>query len=341
MSTPEIYRGANVLVRDYMDVKKGDNVLITTDTATDIETAKAILGSAYEAGAKVGVLNIPQLPLQGKLADPYIPTTLTAAAATCDVWIDLTFPYIAGSNTHSEAVESGVRYLLGGDMGAGGLARMFGLVDLDRYFCAYRKFEDILSNGVGKSVRVTDPLGTDVVFTVGKPGFGKPRRASKGGTYLVPGSCTLFPELETVRGDICVNAVFHEYFTQLDSPLRITVDGKIQSVVGGGADHAALDRALRRAGGGDYGYIIHFTYGMNPGARTSSRSFIENSRVMGNNAVGMGLPWWVPGGGENHPDAVLSKQSIWIEGEQVIRDGLPYGSAALTEAASYLVPLLL
>ena len=38
-------------------------------------------------------------------------------------------------------------------------------------------------------------------------------------------------------------------------------------------------------------------------------------------AAGLGLPWWVPGGGENHPDAVVTEQSIWIDGAPVVADG--------------------
>ena len=123
-------------------------------------------------------------------------------------------------------------------------------------------------------------------------------------------------DLESVQGKVCFVSVFHEYFTELADVITLTVDGRIREVKGGGVDRLVLDRALLRAGGGQYGYLIHFTYGMNPAARRTGRSFIEDSRVIGNNAVGMGLPWWMPGGGENHPDAVLSKQSIWIDGNQ-------------------------
>jgi 2,5-dihydroxypyridine 5,6-dioxygenase len=148
----------------------------------------------------------------------------------------------------------------------------------------------------------------------------------------------MFPELESVKGTLKFTAIFHEYFTTLSDPLTVHVDGKIKAIEGGGADRLLLDRPLRRAGGGEYGFVIHLTYGMNPGARTTGQSFIEDSRVMGNNAVGMGLPWWMPGGGENHPDAVLSKQSIWIDGEQVVQDGLPIAKE-LIEPAKGLIPL--
>ena len=99
-----------------------------------------------------------------------------------------------------------------------------------------------------------------------------------------------------------------------------------------------MDRALRRAGGGEYGYVIHFTHGIHPAARLTGRSFIEDMRVTGNNAVGLGLPWWVPGGGENHPDAILSEQSIWIDGEKLVEDGAFVAPALLAKLGAELAP---
>jgi 2,5-dihydroxypyridine 5,6-dioxygenase len=56
--------------------------------------------------------------------------------------------------------------------------------------------------------------------------------------------------------------------------------------------------------------------------------------VKGNNAIGLGIPWWLPGGGENHPDAVVLSQSMWIDGKPVVRDGslVPPDLARLEQA---------
>lgn len=338
LRVPSLRSAADTLV-DYMGVKAGENVVITVDTDTEAAVTSAVFQSALAVSPSTAVLTMPRLPYQGGLADPYIPASIAAAVKNCDVWIDLAFPYMAGSHVHDEATREGkVRYLLGGDMGHGGLLRLFGAVDLDRYFETLRPYEEVLTTRPGRQVRITDPHGTDVTFKLAEAPYGKPRRAEKPGTYLVPGSCTMFPELESVKGTVCFVSVFHEYFTELADPVMLTVDGRIREVRGGGADRLVLERALKRAGGGEYGYLIHFTYGMNPAARRTGRSFIEDSRVVGNNAVGMGLPWWMPGGGENHPDAVLSKQSIWIDGKQVVENGLAI-DPALHDAAAALIPL--
>ena len=75
-----------------------------------------------------------------------------------------------------------------------------------------------------------------------------------------------------------------------------------------------------RAGGERYGYVIHFSYGFHPAVRPEN--LMESIRVPGNSAVGFGLPWWEPGGGENHPDGITTMQSIWIEDVQIVEDGM-------------------
>ena len=96
---------------------------------------------------------------------------------------------------------------------------------------------------------------------------------------------------------------------------------------------------LKRASGEGLGYIIHFTCGIHPAARYTGNCFLEDQRVPGYNAVGLGLPFWMPGGGENHPDAVLSKQSLWLDGDQIVKDGLIVGPPDLAELAQDLKPL--
>jgi 2,5-dihydroxypyridine 5,6-dioxygenase len=332
-------QGAAALVGDYMSIKKGETVLITADTETETAAVEAVFRAVRAQGATPSVMIFPQVPFQGALADPYVPATLAPAVKSCDAWIDLTFPYLAGAHAYEEAMATKqVRYLLGGDMGAAGMARLFGSVNMHEYYSIFEKLQRFVAEAVGRTVRITDPLGTDVSFELDKPGIVKPRYADKPGSYLVPGSCGLFPVLESVRGTICFTAIFHEYFASLPEPLVLKVDGKIREVSGPANHRIVLDRALRRAGNGEYGNIIHFTYGMNPAARPTGKSFIEDSRVMGNNAVGMGLPWWIPGGGENHPDGIISNQSIWIDGEQIVRDGTIVGPASIADLAPALQP---
>jgi len=331
-------RGADVLVRDHFCVKPGETVAVTADSATDAGTIEAVVNAAAAAGAKPLLLTIPQLPFQGTLADPYIPEALGRAVSIADVWFDLTFPYLAGSQMHDKAMKAGrARYLLIGDVKAAGLDRLYGAVDLDRLFAVQEALDGFLTDSEGAECRITSPVGTDITLRLGRITTKKRRRTDVPGTSTVMGSAIFYPVPETVRGEIVLEAMFHEFYTILPEPIRLTVDDKIRELRGGGAHRIVADRALRRAAGGDYGRIIHLTIGFHPAAQFVGASFVEDIRSVGANAIGLGLPWWEPGGGENHPDAVVTAQSVWIGGRQIVRDGLPVYPGDLQDKLQQLV----
>ena len=333
----DVDKAAGVLVEDQMFVKAGESVVITADTHTDMVCANAIFNAAHRIGARPTIVFFPQLPFQGALADPYVPEPLGIALKHCDVRIDLCFPYLAGSHAHDEAMKTNrLRYLLGGDTHAPALVRLYGKVNRDALFVVQTGFDRLMLEAVGRRCRITNEQGMDVTFTVAKPGYEKLRRADRPGLNVPPGSGMIYPEPELVRGSVVIESVFHEYFTTRMSPMTVHVDGRIKEVKGGGAEQRAMHRALLRAGGGRYGYVIHFSYGFHPAARPET--MMESIRVPGNNAVGFGLPWWEPGGGENHPDGIASMQSIWIEDAQIVKDGVLVYPRELAQSAATLQP---
>jgi len=322
---PDLARAAERLVRDQMAVRPGEGVLITTDTAADASAAHAVFAAAGAAGARPNLMVLPQLPFQGKLADPYVAPALAAAAAASDVWIDLTLPYFAGSRVHDTAMKNRrTRYFLGVDLGGPGLARLYGGVDLDRLYAAQDALDALIARATGASCRIVNPAGTDVVFRLAKSTANKQRRLDRPGTISPPGSCLIYPELERVKGRVVLAKVFHEYYAVLPTLMTVHLDGRIRAVEGGGTERAVMERALRRAAGGGYGHIIHFTLGFHPATRWG-HGFIEDIRVAGTNAVGFGTPWWLPGGGENHPDRVVTEQTLWIDGALIAERGVVVG----------------
>jgi len=313
---------ADFIVRDFMCVAAKEQVVITADNATDPRGIDAIRNAVRVAGARMAVLTMQQLPHQGGLSDPYIPEPVVAAVKSCDVWFEMTFPYMSGSKAHAEAMKGGrVRSLNLLDLGAGGIARLFGQVNFDRLFALQDALDQLISANVGKQCRIANEKGTDITFMIAKPATRKLRKVNKPGTYTPPGSAVIYPEPETAKGTVVIEATFHEFHTLLKTPMRLEVNGRIQKIDGGSSDVKVLDRALRRAAGGEYGSVIHFSHGFHPAARFTGNSFNEDIRVIGNDAVGFGIPWWQPGGGENHPDGVVTMHSIWIDGKQIVDKG--------------------
>ncbi len=338
---PRLARAADILARDMMCIEEGESVLITADTGTDEVGTRAVQDAAYRLGAKVAsIVLAPPVPFQGGLADEYLPDHVKAAAGACDAWIDLCMPYLAGSRAFDDAMEKGrVRYFLGADIGTEAIVRLMGGADLEGMFALGDAFGELIAESAGKDCRIANAQGTDVTFTLGKPeGFALSKATGPGG-YFVPGTVMVYPEMESVKGSVVTSNMFHEYYTELAEPMTLEIDGKVREVIGGGPENKVMRRALARAGNGEFGYVVHFTCGFHPAARYTGKCFIEDQRVAGYNAIGLGLPFWVPGGGENHPDCVISMQSLWIEGQQVLKDGAIVAPAHLAAMAGDLHPI--
>jgi 2,5-dihydroxypyridine 5,6-dioxygenase len=333
-------RGAKVLLADHFCVRRGEHVTLTTDECTDPALIRILCDTAFALGAIPVVLGFSRLPFQGALADPFIPDPVAAAVCESDVWLDMCFPYMAGSTPFDKALErKRTRYLLLGDLDTASFGRLYGCLDFDKLFALQSAADQLFAGAEGKTAHITSPGGSDFRFTIGKPATVKHRRADQPGAQTIPGSAIFYPELESVQGRIVMEAVFHEYYSVPREPLVIEVDGKVRSVSGDG-DAIVMDRALRRAGGGEYGNVIHLTVGLNAAARMTGRSFIEDIRSVGCNAIGLGLPWWLPGGGENHPDGVVRQQSLWIEDELIIDKGLPAAGHVLASLLREASPSL-
>lgn len=339
---PVLFKAAERLLRDHLNLSEGEGVLITTDVRSDGVVASILQVVASGLGANPMIATIPTLPLQGKLGDPYLSDALRGAMERSDCWIDLTHPYIAGSDAHGQALKAGrTRCLVAGGMDSAALTHLYGTLSLDELYELQSAVDDLIAQSEGKHCRVTDRLGTDVEFILGKASGKKPRVASERGlSYSLPGSCVIYPDLKSVRGRIVVSSAMHDYYGKLQRPLTLEVDGAIQGILEYGPDADLLDRALRRAGGGEYGYVIHFSVGLHPGARFRGSCFVEDIRTVGANAIGFGKPWWEPGGGENHPDGILFHQDCWIDGDQILRNGAIVGPPSIAHIATQLTKKL-
>src|SRR3546814_17762 len=101
-------------VVDYMALKAGESLVITADVDTDVALTKSIYDAARACSAKPAIIVMPRLPFQGALADPFIPPGVAGAVSAADVWIDFTFPYMAGCHVHDEVTRPGkARYQIG------------------------------------------------------------------------------------------------------------------------------------------------------------------------------------------------------------------------------------
>lgn len=329
---PRLRRAADCLVHDQFCVAEGESVLVTANSDVDPALIDAVVQSVARRGAKPLVALAPALPFQGGLSDPYVGDSLAAAVVASDVWLDFCFPYHAGSRIHDQAMKARrCRYGLLTFSSAESLARLYGGVDFDALLDFNIAFMELVASAAGQTARFTCPAGTDVSFVLDEVKLKRSRSCSTPGMDTVPGAQSLYPTKDSVKGRIVIQALFDERYRRLRKPITIHAEGRITRVEGAAPEDAAsFDRALRRASGqDDRGTFVHFTYGFHPAARFTGEQFVEDIRLPGTNAIGMGLPWWEAGGGENHPDGVVLDQSLWFDDLHLVDKGHFVGPAPL------------
>jgi hypothetical protein len=335
-------RASRVLVEDHFAIAEGESVLLTVDSATDPAVTTAVGNAVIRRGGKLMTAVIPQLPFQGGLADSFVPDPLAAAAVAADAWLDFTFPYLAGSKMHDAALKAGrVRYGLLNMTAAESFSRVYGGVDFSALMDFQIALVEFLDGCAGKEAHVTCPLGTDLRFGLDKVKIKRARVASMPGMHTTPGAQNLYPLDGSARGRTVLQALFDETYRVLRKPITVITDGTIQRIEGGSAeDIPRLERSLRRAASGKgYGRMIHFTLGFHPATVFTGRHFIEDIRTPGSNAIGMGLPWWEEGGGENHPDGVVLDQTLTIDGQLIMENGRFAGPPHLLALHEKVAPL--
>src|SRR5450756_1188309 len=113
----ELAATAYKVVRDLCQVKKGESLLITIDSAGFWPLAEETAKAGEALGAKVMVAWHSTPPGYGRAGDPYLPDALHAAIPNTDVWIEYNYQWLLYGKAWEEALADAkrVRYLfLGG-----------------------------------------------------------------------------------------------------------------------------------------------------------------------------------------------------------------------------------
>jgi hypothetical protein len=98
------------------------------------------------------------------------------------------------------------RYLLLGDLDGHGLDRLYGTRPLDQLFEVQTGLDELIASNEGAECRITNPAGSDVRFRLGRTATKKTRHTRMPGSSTIMGSAILYPEPDTVRGDLFVDA---------------------------------------------------------------------------------------------------------------------------------------
>ena len=325
----EIGVAAYKVVRDLLEVKKGESVLITIDSAGHWRIAEETAKAAEAMGAKVMVAWHSTPPGYGKVGDPYLPDALHAAIPETDCWVEYNYQWLLYSTPWEKALTNPkrVRYLFLGGLNEDQFVRCVGKVDLD----LQKQFQDTLVGLTqkAKKIRITNSAGTNVSFE-NAPG----RPVTSEGWALEPGAHFLLGQIgwapleESINGAIAFNGSFSgggeaDLGILKDSVVFHVKEGVCVDITGG-KEAKFLKEWFAKLQDPLMYHAAHVCYGFNPGAKLSGLC-TEDERVWGSTEWGFGYqgPFFKAKGinAKTHVDGICLNSSLWLDGEQIMDEG--------------------
>jgi 2,5-dihydroxypyridine 5,6-dioxygenase len=318
----ELAKAANILVRDMLKVKEGENVLIYGDTSSDEAVLKAVAEAVHVAGATPVVVVFETKPE----VDMPPPKPLAAAMKQADVIVEFAKMYLIHTEAYREALKAGARAMCLSGIDTGSLVRCIGRV----YYPYMVALGDKLSNLVakGNKMRITNSSGTDISFeNGGRKIFHFTGVAEKPGTsYMLGGQVGWCPLEDTINGTLVIDGSIWPpaELGLLKAPVTLTVkEGKIKKIEGG-AEARIFEKWLKSFNDPHMFNIAHICFGINPGARLTG-NITEDERVFGAIVWGIGDQVDEIGGkaghAKAHTDGVMLTPSVWIDEVLIEKDG--------------------
>lgn len=320
----EVTNAALKLVRDFMLVKEGENVVITADTSADFRVVEAVAGAAYSVGANPVIIHYPT---SGKaFEEPIRP--VADAVEHADVWIELAYYCSMHAPCFKKALENGARFTCLNGMDVIMLVNTVGRVNYDVLI----EFGEYLTDKVHRSneVIVTDKNGTNLVgYNQGRGVKHSGQRATKKGyPVMLGGQVSWCPVEETINGKLIFDAALFPPDTLglLNSNVELTLEKGVVTKIEGGKDAAIFEKWLSKFNDPNMFRLAHYSIGFNPGVTKPTGRIVEDERLFGCIEMGigsqgaslMGACW----DAASHTDGIVSKPTILLDGYKLEENGI-------------------
>ncbi len=320
----EVTNAALKLVRDFMLVKEGENVVITADTSADFRVVEAVAGAAYSVGANPVIIHYPT---SGKaFEEPIRP--VADAVEHADVWIELAYYCSMHTPCFKKALENGARFTCLNGMDVIMLVNTVGRVNYDVLI----EFGEYLTDKVHRSneVIVTDKNGTNLVgYNQGRGVKHSGQRAiKKGYPVMLGGQVSWCPVEETINGKLIFDSALFPPDTLglLNSNVELTLEKGVVTKIEGGKDAAIFEKWLSKFNDPNMFRLAHYSIGFNPGVTKPTGRIVEDERLFGCIEMGigsqgaslMGACWDAAA----HTDGIVSKPTILLDGYKLEENGI-------------------
>lgn len=326
----ELQQAADKLIKDIFGVKKGEIVVITADTMSDMGLVDAVAASAYAAGAIPMTVTIPTPGGVGKAADPDLPLdALSGAILGADVWIEFNHQWLLYSTPFERAMAENpkVRYMCLVDFSQELLIRTVGNVETPQLQKFMKRVTE--RHEAAKQMHVTTPAGTDVNFDLDPVHLvcNDCGNATVPGMHMLTGQINVVPKFGTIKGKIVFDGTVTPPFGKVPSkPIELTIENSKVVKVEGGPEAAIYEKWLKDFDDEGMLKMAHIAYGFNPGAKLSG-NVVEDERVWGCTEWGIGYvsPIDAPPHGQeakSHSDGICLNSTVWLDDVLIMKEGV-------------------
>ncbi len=311
----KIKDAARLTLSKCMGVKKGEQVLIVTDTPL-VELGKYFVEAAKELEAES--MQMIFSPRQNNGEEP--PEAVANALKASDVALLITSKSLSHTQARKQANLAGARVAsmpgVTEEMITRTLTIDYSILQKD---CSY--LEEILNNG--NTVHLTTELGTDITFSI-------ENRSGKidGGVYIKPGDFGNLPAGEvyiapvegTANGKIVIDGSMAGVGL-VDEPIILTVERGLAVKVSGGNSAAKLESILEKYGEKSRN-IAELGIGIHPQAKLTGE-ILEDEKILGTVHIALGDNSTFGGTVEvaSHLDGVILNPTLKIDDKIIIDNG--------------------
>ncbi len=324
----ELQKASDRLIKEILQVRVGETVVITGDTSSDERVMNATAASVFTVGGKPMLITTSTPGGVGKAADNDLPVeALSAALTKADVWIEYNKQWLLYSTPFEMAFNNNkkIRYINLVEMNPSLMIRNIGDVDIPLLSEFMNKFADMNKNT--KVYKVKAPNGTDLTFKT------NPNHlvccdagdASTPGIFMMPGQLNIVPEFNTVQGTLVFDGSLVPPFRLLDAPIRLTIENSTIVKIEGRRQAEEFENWLNSFNDPNMFKLAHMAYGLNPGAKLTG-DIVEDERVWGCVEWGIGYVSLIdapPFGqdAKSHCDGICLNASVWLDDVQVLENG--------------------
>lgn len=313
----ELAAAAAVFVRDVIALSPGAEVLITSDSRTDLRVPRAIARAVAAAGG---------VPLQLHYPAPgasygEAPKLVGAAAAASDIWVACAWNELIYSEAWSKAMAVGSLYVSYGGLDCDGFVRCVGQVDTPKLAAMGQVVMDLLRDA---EIRVTSAAGTDIRFHNRGGAMGKFRMTAtpERMPIMLAGQVTWEPNEASMYGTLVANGILSppEDVGLIATPVRFDVaQGRITAIEGGREADLLKGWLEAKPDAAELRRIAHVSLGFNPSVRVPSGRILEDERAFGDLDFGWGA--WVGRPASGHFDFTCRQVSLEANGQTILSEG--------------------